>query len=234
MIKNKLIVATLISTIILSFTGCVEEQKTTTPEDKTTPTLEQKAKIDFNKEKPLPVDTIDGFPGDGYKKKLSNGLEVEVVVMDKENGKAELRFSDYEISGDAYTFRGAEYRTPTFAEEPEWFQFSFVALGTNEIYIEDSSGHESMPRHFIVKNKTLVNLGELIKGILIDKFPKETFPQIGVTFYPSFIRIEEENYCCDTTYDATNPEREKYRKVFFLDRKTYNILKEDKVERIQK
>lgn len=197
------------------------EEKTITTPDTTL--------INFDKEKPLPADTISSFPGDGYIKKLNNGLEVNVAITDKENNKAELKFSN---QGDLSLFRGSEYQTYTFEDVNSlWFNFSFVALGTDEIYFKDSSGHEGIPQHYIAKGHNLINLGELIKGILIDKFPKERFPQIGLTFYPSFIRVEEENYCCDTLYDTSNPEREKYRKVFFLDRKTFSVLKEDKMAR---
>ena len=188
--------------------------------------------IEMDKEKPLPTDLIKSFPGDNFKKKLNNGLEVEIVITDKEKNEAELRFSNYEITGDAYSFRGSEYQTYIFEDvNSSWFNFSFVGLGTNELYFKDSSGHEGIPQHYIAKGTHLINLGELLKGLLADKFLNEIFPQINLTFYPSFIRVEEENYCCDTLYDSNNSEREQYRKVFFVDRKTYNIFKEDKVPR---
>lgn len=188
--------------------------------------------MEIDKEKPFPIDNIESFPGDNFKKKLNNGLEVEIVITDKEKNEAELRFSNYEITGDAYSFRGSEYQTYTFEDvNSSWFNFSFVGLSTNELYLKDSSGHEGIPQHYIAQGTQLINLGELLKGVLADKFPNERFPQINLTFYPSSIRIEEENYCCDTLYDSSNPEREQYRKVFFVDRKTYNILKEEKVKR---
>lgn len=185
-------------------------------------------------EKPLPVETIESFPGDGFKKTLPNGITISLHITDPINHPydAEWSFDNYDESGDAYTFRGAEYKTLTFADaNSDWFRFSFVALGPDELYFEDDSGHEGIPNHYLVKGIRLINLSEMLHGLLADEFPHESWQQFGITFYPSYMRVEEENYCCDILYNSSDPERTANRKVFYIDRKTYQILKKETVPR---
>lgn len=107
-----------------------------------------------------------------------------------------------------------------------------VAASSTEVYVTDRHVFEGYVQHKYFHSGLQMDLNEVMTWKLQSAFLADgMFPPLELTVYPSYIKVEEQNYCCDTVYNPEVPGRDKYKKVFYLDRTTLNMLKEDKVAR---
>ena len=149
------------------------------------------------------------------------------------NVSFKISSSDLSQLGLIFSNELANQKIPSYlTENPAWFQYSFIVMSPDEFYVFDGGGHEGIPGYKYFSGGRWINLNTLLQEKLQDQFQEDyAFPQLAIHVSPSYLRVEEQNYCCDTLYDVHNDERVKYRKVFILDRETYEILQEDKVLR---
>ncbi len=109
---------------------------------------------------------------------------------------------------------------------------SAVAASPEEVYVTDSTGFESVSQHKYFHSGLEMDFNNVLTWKLQPAFLADgMFPPYALTVYPSYLKVEEQNYCCDLVYRPEVPGRKEFRKVFYLDRATLNILKEDKVAR---
>ncbi|MFH1030271.1 MAG: hypothetical protein V1770_03370, partial [bacterium] len=157
---------------------------------------------------------------------IGYGIKYELMLDETNKNKGIVRFYG---AGDSYFFRNADY-TNIYLDN--FFSISLIALSPEEILIKDKSGHESMPQYTYIYRNKILNFNDVIHWKLFHFFETDSFPlPYNITVYPYYFKVEEENYCCDALYDASDIERVNYRKIFYLERDSLNFLKEEKVER---
>lgn len=109
---------------------------------------------------------------------------------------------------------------------------SAVAASAEEVYVTDNTGFESVSQHKYFHSGLEMDFNNVLTWKLQSAFLADgMFPPYALTVYPSYLKVEEQNYCCDLVYRPEVPGRKEFRKVFYLDRTTLNTLKEDKVAR---
>ncbi len=110
-----------------------------------------------------------------------------------------------------------------------WFNLYISYLDKNNIYISNAGWHEAYQSHYFFDGKKWNKFSpwDLIKEV----FPDNIQPPFSILISKNYIKIIEENYCCDTVYDYNNPKRKKFREIFIIDREKFNILKREQIER---
>ncbi len=154
-----------------------------------------------------------------------NGLSVTIVFeQTAEKGKVVKSLGVMSFESAYKVFDGASASGP-----------SAVAASPTEVYVTDDSGFESISQHKYFHSGLQMDLNNVLTWKLQSSFLADgMFPPYKLTIYPSYLKVEEQNYCCDIVYNPEIADRRDYRKVFYLDRTTLNILKEEKVARGKK
>lgn len=150
------------------------------------------------------------------------GLSVTIVFeQETEKGKTPKNLGVMSFSSGYKVFDGANDSGPIA-----------VAASPTEIYVIDNTGFEAFPQHKYIHSGLSVNFNDVLTWKLQSAFLADgMFPPYALTVYPSYLKVEEQNYCCDIVYNSEVAGRKEYRKVFYLDRTTLNVIKEDKVAR---
>lgn len=179
---------------------------------------------------PYPDETerFQEFLGKEQTVDFGNGL----IAVFKITNATDMQISFPENKGSNHTVMS------NLDANPEWFHYTFIPVSATEFYTSDEGGFESIPQFKYFNKNTVLNFNEAVKEKLASKFEVGYLPNRGYIFPPfsiavsdSYIRFEEQNYCCDTLYNSEEEERSKYRKVFILDKETLEVLSEDKVKR---
>lgn len=255
---KKLSAALLISAALL-FTGCITNffKEAVAPGEETTPIAQDITAEDgvflitetaneaeeINGEKTFPVVGLTFVPGmpnssetDRFQKFLGKEQTVDfgngLSAIFKITNATELSISFPSNKESSHTVMS------NLDANPEWFNYLFIPVSATEFYISDGGGHEGIPQFKYFNKKSALNFNEAVKEKLAGKFEAGYLPDKGYVFPPfsiavsdSYIRFEEQNYCCDTLYNSEDEERSEYRKVFILDKETLEIISEDKTER---
>lgn len=114
----------------------------------------------------------------------------------------------------------------------EFFAYTFIFPNTEEFYAFDGGGHEGIATHHYFNGQYLTDYNEGMKAILGDEFKTDWyFPPFSIYVTDSYLKVIEERYCCDTTFDTEDEDRMKYKKFFLFDRENMEIIEEGKFER---
>ena len=132
------------------------------------------------------------------------------------------------------------FKTPSFIDSnPDWFSLKIWYKSGSAVYIATSGGHEGYPEYYVTylganqPKWDKLDIWSLVK----DVFPDTTQPPFSLEVGPQYIRVTEENYCCDTVH-KDSPERNANRMVYVLkqeyDEKTqpmYRLVDKDSLPR---
>lgn len=122
-----------------------------------------------------------------------------------------------------------KYRTDWGGAYVNYLNLKVSYLDKNNIYIDDSSGHETGigNYHWDGSKWNELKAWDWIKH----DFPDDYTPNFSLLVSEKYIKVIEENYCCDVIYDDNNPDRVQYRQIYTLDRETEEIIKKEKTPR---
>lgn len=121
-----------------------------------------------------------------------------------------------------------QYFNTYAVENTDWFLIDVSYLNINNIYLTDRSGHESDPLNYIYANKKWRAFDPW--KIVQKDFPDIQQPPFSVQISQRYLKVIEENSCCNQSYTA-DPDRQNYRMIYLLDRGTKKIVQAEKVLR---
>lgn len=113
--------------------------------------------------------------------------------------------------------------------DANWFLLEVSYLDRDNIYIDDGSGHETGFTSYYYDG---TKWNELDPWEWIENdFPDIHHPVFSLVVSSKYLKVVEENYCCDTIYSSDDPNRVMYRQVYTLDRITKKIIKKEQTPR---
>lgn len=121
------------------------------------------------------------------------------------------------------------YYFPSFIDSNiDWFVLYIYFIDENNIYISDGGGFEGYPSHYFFNGEIWEKLNLWL--LINNDFPDDLQPPFSISVSPEYLKITEENYCCDIVYTNTE-ERENYRMVYTLNRFSKEIVNSFKINR---
>lgn len=115
------------------------------------------------------------------------------------------------------------FKTASFIEaNSSWFGLKLWYNSGSSVYIATSGGHEGYPEYFVSHLGMTQPKWEKFEpwSYIKEIFPDTTQPPFSVEVGSQYIRLTEENYCCDTVHSDT-PERNANRMMYVL-KQEYN------------
>jgi hypothetical protein len=156
---------------------------------------------------------------------LPGGYFVQLIPESKTKlGRAFLRFFD----SKERNLRIPQYFFETsVTDNPDWFSLSVHFVSPQAIYVQTSS-HESYPSYFFFDGKQWQKFApwDLVKSF----FPDTRQPPFSLAVSEKYLKLTEENYCCDRVYTDSS-DRRANRMVYILDRATNAVVKTMKIPR---
>ena len=168
---------------------------------------------------------------------LGGGISVEILPIDDKLERVYLKFTkDGQDLGIAIKGLPSFISANTF-----WFGLDILYISSNDIFVDDFSGHESERVHYHYDGKEWTDFEpwDLVRqeyppGLSTDR---RTF-DVSVTSDGKKLKLTELNYYCNKCGEATEgyyglmgSETYQYRKIFIIDRATNKIISTEKINR---
>jgi hypothetical protein len=142
-----------------------------------------------------------------------DGVRARIFPKSDDREKVEIRF----YTGEEEWVAIPRFTTASFLEVNEdWFSLK-IWLNNSSVYIATSGGHEGYPEYFVSYLGATHPTWEKFEpwNYVKGKFPDIIQPPFSLEVGSQYIRLTEEDYCCDTVHSNT-PERNANRWVYVL------------------
>lgn len=110
------------------------------------------------------------------------------------------------------------FKTASFLDaNSSWFGLKIWYISGNSVYIATSGGHEGYPEYYVAHLGATQTKWEKFEpwSYVKEQFPDTVQPPFSLEVGSQYIRLTEENYCCDTAHSDT-PERNANHMVYVL------------------